>query len=504
MALLRNISNSFCRIFQRQASSDSACTIYSLSSGHVKCGVSVIRLSGPRTKQALRAIIASGSENGFEFEPKPRQAYLKSFYHPVSKEMIDRGLLLWFPGPASFTGEDACEFQVHGSLAVIAAMLDALGQCDGLRPAKPGEFTKRAFFGGKLDLTEVEGLADLIHAETEAQRKQALLQSTGALARLYDSWRKRLIRCAAHLEAYIDFAEEEQIEGGVILQLTRELNAVKAEIKDHLNDQRQGEILRDGVRTCIVGAPNVGKSSLLNMLCQRSVSIVTPLAGTTRDIIETMHNFGGYPVVFADTAGLRRQTSDAIELEGMQRAKQCINQSDLILLVADARELTTLDSSQSKSVTYYIEKYLNDLDIPLALCNDKVVKLVANKTDTLKTDELENLQKLSNILTISCLKPTNEALQEFLHALELQLQQLCGAPRAEHPRITHMRYRQQLERCIEHIDIFLSDYKPDVYPDMAIAAQKLRQSVRCIERITGHVSCEDILDVVFKDFCIGK
>lgn len=166
MALLRSVSNGFSAVFRHFASS-SGCTIYSLSSGHVKCGVSVIRVSGPQTKQALRAIV-----NNSEYEPKQRQAYLKSFYHPTSKEIIDRGLLLWFPGPASFTGEDACEFQVHGSLAVIAAMLDALGQLPGLRPAQPGEFTKRAFFGGKLDLTEVEGLSDLIHAETEAQRKQ--------------------------------------------------------------------------------------------------------------------------------------------------------------------------------------------------------------------------------------------------------------------------------------------------------------------------------------------
>ncbi|EDW33943.1 GL21987 [Drosophila persimilis] len=493
MALLRNISNSFCSSFRRYASS--GCTIYSLSSGHVKCGVSVIRVSGPQTKRALRAIVGCN-----DYEPKARQAYLKSFFHPISKEMIDRGLLLWFPGPASFTGEDACEFQVHGSLAVIAAMLDALGRLDGLRPAEPGEFTKRAFFGGKLDLTEVEGLADLIHAETEAQRKQALLQSMGALGRLYNKWRKRLIRCAAHLEAYIDFAEEEQIEGGVILQLTKELKAVRGEIRNHLNDQRQGELLRDGVRTVIIGAPNVGKSSLLNLLCQRSVSIVTEQAGTTRDIIETMHNFGGYPVIFSDTAGLRRNTADSIEREGMARAKKCLAESDLILLLTDAMAVRELDSNET--VAGYVESYLNELDIASDLCSGKRVQLVANKTDTLSLEECHRLDKLSSILSISCHKPANMAT--FLNALEQQLQELCGTPRAEHPRITNTRYRQQLERCIENIDIFLRDYKPDVFPDMAIAAAKLRNSVRCIERITGHVSCEDILDVVFKDFCIGK
>ncbi|KMZ05549.1 uncharacterized protein Dsimw501_GD18297, isoform B [Drosophila simulans] len=474
MALLRNASQSFLGSFRRFASS--GCTIYSLSSGHVKCGVSVIRVSGPQTKKALRAIVANK-----EYEPKARQAYLKSFYHPASKEMIDRGLLLWFPGPASFTGEDSCEFQVHGSLAVIAAMLDALGKVDGLRPAEPGEFTKRAFFGGKLDLTEVEGLADLIHAETEAQRKQALLQSTGALARLYDNWRRRLIRCAAHLEAYIDFAEEEQIEGGIILQLGKELKAVKLEIREHLSDQRQGELLRDGVRTVIIGAPNVGKSSLLNLLCQRSVSIVTDQAGTTRDIIETMHNFGGYPVVFSDTAGLRRYTTDSIEQE-------------------EAKNIAHL--THDDAVAPFVDNYLGELDIPLDMCSGKRLQLVANKTDTLTEEEHQQLDKLSNVLAISCHKP--DKMPVLLGSLEKQLQELCGEPRAENPRITNTRYRQQLERCIENIDIFLRDYRPDVYPDMAIAASKLRNSVRCIERITGHISCEDILDVVFKDFCIGK
>ncbi|XP_017092001.2 tRNA modification GTPase GTPBP3, mitochondrial [Drosophila bipectinata] len=493
MALLRNAAQGFRSSFHRFASS--GCTIYSLSSGNVKCGVSVIRVSGPQTKKALRAIVGNK-----EYEPKARQAYLKSFFHPASKEMIDRGLLLWFPGPASFTGEDSCEFQVHGSLAVIAAMLDALGKVDGLRPAEPGEFTKRAFFGGKLDLTEVEGLADLIHAETEAQRKQALLQSTGALGRLYDNWRRRLIRCAAHLEAYIDFAEEEQIEGGVILQLTKELNAIKREIREHLSDQRQGELLRDGVRTVIIGAPNVGKSSLLNLLCQRSVSIVTDQAGTTRDIIETMHNFGGYPVVFSDTAGLRRNTTDTIEQEGIQRAKDCLAQSDMVLLMTDAKAIREINHEDS--VSQFVDNYLKELDIPLDLCNGKRLQLVANKTDTLSSTEIQQLEKLSNVLAISCHKPDN--ISGFLGNLEKHLQELCGEPRAESPRITNTRYRQQLERCIEHIDVFLRDYNPDRYPDMAIAAAKLRNSVRCIERITGHVSCEDILDVVFKDFCIGK
>ncbi|XP_014091527.2 tRNA modification GTPase GTPBP3, mitochondrial isoform X2 [Bactrocera oleae] len=455
------------------------CTIFSLSSGYGKCGVSVIRVSGPRTRHALQTLL------GNRHELKARYAYLKSIYHPETKEIIDKGLVLWFPGPASFTGEDSCEFQIHGSLAVIAAMLDALGKVPGLRSATAGEFTKRAFYGGKIDLTEVEGLADLIHAETEAQRKQAMLQSAGALSRVYDNWRKRLIRCAAHLEAYIDFAEEENIEDDVVLHLTKELRHIITEIRNHLNDQRQGEMLRNGVRTAIVGPPNVGKSSFLNMICQREIAIVTPIAGTTRDIIESTHNFGGYPVVFADTAGLRKHTKDVVELE-------------------DARELLRNISTYKQSAQDYQTDYLQELDLDANKLLGKRIQLIANKIDLLSMTELQKLAQIDNVLKITCKQPTTDIVQPFLRHFEKLLCELCGEPTAEHPRITHARYRQQLERCIEHIHIFLNEYAPDIFPDTAISAQKLRNALKCIERITGHVSSDDILDVVFKDFCIGK
>lgn len=472
------------------------CTIFSLSSGYGKCGVSVIRVSGPRTRHALQTLV------GNRHELKARYAYLRSICHPETKEIIDKGLVLWFPGPASFTGEDSCEFQVHGSLAVIAAILDALGKVPGLRPATAGEFTKRAFYSGKFDLTEVEGLADLIHAETEAQRKQAMLQSAGALSRVYDNWRKRLIRCAAHLEAYIDFAEEENIEDDVVSQLNKELRLMMTEIRDHLNDQRQGEMLRNGVRTAIVGAPNVGKSSFLNMICQREIAIVTPIAGTTRDIIESTHNFGGYPVVFADTAGLRKHTTDVVEMEGISRAKECLQNADLILLLTDAREL--IQNIHRQSAQDYQTDYFQQLDLDVNKLIGKRVQLIANKIDLLSTAELQKLTQIDNVLKITCKQPAPDIVQTFLQYFEKLLCEICGQPTAEHPRITHARYRQQLERCIEHIQIFLNEYAPDIFPDIAISAQKLRNALKCIERITGRVSSDDILDVVFKDFCIGK
>ncbi|XP_065354707.1 tRNA modification GTPase GTPBP3, mitochondrial [Calliphora vicina] len=488
------ISPKFYCIWTRFRSS--ANTIYSLSSAYGKCGVSVIRVSGPQTRKALRAIV------GNRHELKERHAYLKSLRHPKSNEIIDKGLVLWFPGPASFTGEDSCEFQVHGSLAVIAAMMEALGHISGLRPATPGEFTKRAFFGNKLDLTEVEGLADLIHAETEAQRKQALLQSTGSLSRLYDNWRKRLIRCAAHLEAYIDFAEDENIEDDVIVKLTEELKKIQSEIREHLNDQRQGEMLRDGVRTAIIGAPNVGKSSFLNLMCQRDLSIVTEMAGTTRDVIESTHNIGGYPVRFSDTAGLRLSTDDKVEKQGILKAMNCVHEADLVLIMLDAGHLKKTKVNDVKSFEIHLNKYLQELDLNEEILANKRIQIIINKIDLLSEDELAKIQQLPNIFVISCREKKN--LNIFLSQFENLLKELCGIPLPEAPRLTHARYRLHLDRCIDHIHVFLSEYSPDIFPDIAISAQKLRHAVKDIERITGHVSTDDILDVVFKDFCIGK
>ncbi|XP_061390465.1 tRNA modification GTPase GTPBP3, mitochondrial [Musca vetustissima] len=473
----------------------SASTIYALSSAYGKCGVSVIRVSGPQTRKCLSNIVGS-------VKLKERHAHLKALYHPKTNEMIDKGLVLWFPGPSSFTGEDCCEFQVHGSIAVISAMLDALSHISGLRPANPGEFTKRAFFGNKLDLTEVEGLADLIHAETEAQRKQALQQSNGSLSRLYDNWRKRLIRCAAHLEAYIDFGEDENIEEDIVVQLSKELKNLQKEITVHLNDQRQGEMLRDGVRTCIIGAPNVGKSSLLNYLCQKDVAIVSPIAGTTRDAIESTLSFGGYPVRIVDTAGLRSFTTDTIEQQGILKTKKSAEDADLILLITDAAHFKRMNSFTGSRIESYCLEYLKELDLDQNIFRKKRVQLIVNKIDILSKEEVQALTNLPNVIGISCKENYN--MLDFMARLENILRELCGSPLAEAPRLTHARYRVHLERCIEHIKEFLEEYSPDVFPDMAISALKLRNAIKDIERITGHVSTDDILDVVFKDFCIGK
>ncbi|MBM3488385.1 MAG: tRNA uridine-5-carboxymethylaminomethyl(34) synthesis GTPase MnmE, partial [Alphaproteobacteria bacterium] len=301
-------------------------TIFAPATGAGRAGIAVIRVSGPGAGLALRAL-------GLARLPPPRRA-TRARLRDAAGESIDDGLVLWFPAPASYTGEDVAELHVHGGRATVAAMLGALAAIPGLRPAEPGEFTRRAFENGKFDLTAAEGLADLVAAETEAQRRQALRQRDGALARLYDGWRGRLVRTLAHLEADLDFADED-LPDDLGRSAATALAALAAEVHAHLAGAGRGERLRDGLSIAIVGAPNVGKSSLLNVLAQREAAIVATTAGTTRDVIEVHLDLGGYPVVLADTAGLR-PTDDPVEGEGVRRARARAMAADLKLAVFDA------------------------------------------------------------------------------------------------------------------------------------------------------------------------
>jgi tRNA modification GTPase len=309
-----------------------------------------------------------------------------------------------FSGPHSFTGEDSCEFQVHGGSAVIAAMMDALASIDNCRPAEPGEFTKRAFFAGKLNLTEVEGLGDLIHAETEVQRKQALYQASGAQSALYKKWRQEILRSVAHLEAFIDFSEDENIEDGVLEGVMESIMKVFTEINLYLKDGRKGERLRNGVRTVILGEPNVGKSSFLNKICQRPVSIVTNIAGTTRDIIETNYNIAGYPILLADTAGLRLTTTDPIEAEGISRARSYTENADFLIFLVDASDYVKFVAQEPSPVANYTENLLSKLGLPEP--GDKKVLFILNKSDLLTKRELEICES-SGMTVISCLDNSN-------------------------------------------------------------------------------------------------
>ena len=425
---------------------------------------------------------------------------MKQIRDPVTKTIIDNGLILYFKSPKSFTGEDSCEFQVHGGPAVVSALLNALSNVDGLRPAEPGEFTKRAFYNGKMDLTEVEGLADLIHAETEYQRRQAIIQADGHLSKKYQKWRKQLVRNIAHVEAFIDFSEDENIEDNVLETMQKELESLGHEIKQHLIDGRLGERLREGVKMVILGDTNVGKSSLMNILVRRDVSIVTDIEGTTTDVIESHYDINGYPVIIADTAGLRK-SKDLVESEGILRAKKCATNADLVILLIDGHKISKyFDEAGEVNFDEYKRKYLNQLGLTDELIANNILPIV-NKVDLMNDKYKQKLQDMG-VLTISCTMLTR--IDEAVTQLTSHLKDLCGDPSAESPVLSHARHRHFLQECLRHIQEFLDNFEPSSEQDFAILVQQLRNAVRSIGRITGEVSTDDILDVIFKDFCIGK
>ncbi|XP_048504724.1 tRNA modification GTPase GTPBP3, mitochondrial isoform X2 [Athalia rosae] len=433
-------------------------------------------------------------------KPEPRKALLRNICDPDTGEVIDKGLCLWFPGPNSFTGEDSVEFQVHGGSAILAALTTALSKLK-FNHALPGEFTRRAFYNNKLDLTEIEGLADLIHAETELQRKQAFLQVEGNLSRLYNKWRKTLLQCVAHIEAYIDFSEDDNIEPDVMVKCNNLLKILSDEIQSHLSDSRKGEILRQGVRTVIVGEPNVGKSSLLNYLVQRDAAIVTSIAGTTRDIVELNLNISGYPVVLADTAGLRKDAKDVVEIEGIHRAKTYAQGADFIILLADSATYIQI----GKKYEEFLEDYIENLGLgEILLANGKLREncmVVMNKLDLLDSDQRQALLKEHRFIGISC--ATEEGFQEFTKRIQAHLNHLCGNPSRENPTISQARHRIHLANCSQHLHNYFELIVADDF-DIVLAAQEIRYAMRELGLITGFVNAEQILDVIFSEFCIGK
>ncbi|XP_034002380.1 tRNA modification GTPase GTPBP3, mitochondrial isoform X1 [Trematomus bernacchii] len=476
-------------------------SIFALSSGHGRCGVAVVRASGPASATALRCMAGVSHS-----PPPPRTALLRSIRDPISKEVLDRGLVFWFPGPHSFTGEDSVEFHIHGGPAVITAVLQALGSVPGMRPAEAGEFTRRAFQAGKLDLTEVEGLGDLIHAETEAQRRQALRQMSGELGHLYQDWTHRLKRCLAHVEAFIDFSEDELIEDGVLNQVDQWVCDLQAEMERHLKDERRGERLRSGVQVVIAGATNAGKSSLLNTLCQRPAAIVSPIAGTTRDIVETALDIGGFPVLLSDTAGLR-ESPDLVEREGVRRARERVEQADLTLVVADCADLPSDAQQAAAFLQEHLRSVLNPQEQPETVLPADRFLLVLNKMDLLPEDqrleldrELRRVSGFPPVCLISC--HTKEGLHDFLTVLHSSVKTLCGDPLSGAPTLTQARHRAHLQQCFAAMAQY-QRYR-DLDLDLALAAEGVRLALTSLGRITGRVGAEEILDIIFKDFCIGK
>jgi tRNA modification GTPase len=398
--------------------------------------------------------------------PSPRRAERRRLVDPETAEQLDDGLVLWFPGPNSATGEDVAEFHLHGSRAVLAAVMGALGRA-GLRLAEPGEFTRRAFFNGKLDLLQAEAIADLAAAETEAQRRQALRQLDGELGSLYHGWSDRLTRILAHLEAAIDFPDED-LPSEIEDRILGEAEGLTAEIEGHLADGHRGERLRDGIMVAIIGPPNAGKSSLLNRIARRDAAITSPLPGTTRDIVEIAIDLEGYPVIFADTAGLR-DSDDLVEQEGLRRALRRAEEAEIRLFVFDAR------------------------------CPDEARNAVAwQGPDTILVANKIDLVPAWRDLPISAFPIsalTGEGIDALLSALG---ERVAQSYRIEAPVLTRARHRQALEEATLSLRRALGAALPE------LRAEDLRLALRSLGHITGAVDVEDLLDVIFRDFCIGK
>jgi tRNA modification GTPase len=438
-------------------------TIFALATPPGRSGVAVVRISGPDARAALAALTAREP-------PKPRLATLRRLIGQDGVA-IDDALVLWFPAPQSFTGEEVAELHLHGGPAVIAATLAALGAQQGLRLAQPGEFTRRAFDNDKLDLAQVEGIADLIAAETEMQRRQALRQSRGQLGAWLDEERAPLLRVLARLEAFIDFPDE-----GLPEQLYSSIDAEIRDLADALGEtlrDRSGERLRDGLEIAILGAPNVGKSSILNILAKREAAIVSHLAGTTRDVIEVRMDIGGFPVTLADTAGLRA-TADEIEAEGVRRALARAEQADLRLLVFDGGAWPAIDPETAKLID------------DSALC-------VVNKADLLREPEPIAIEGRAT-LKLSC--RTGLGLDPLVAAIGGRAIALMGS--GSGALVTRARHRQAMEDAKAALDRALAARQPE------LKAEDLRLAVRAIGRITGRVDVEEVLDLIFKEFCIGK
>ena len=446
-------------------------TIFALSSGIGKSGVAVIRISGPQANTTIDRI-AGGP-------PKPRHAKLRTLRNPASNEIIDRGLIIWFPHPHSYTGEDIAEFHIHGGRAVIAGLISVLSNEPGLRAAEPGEFTRRAFENGKLDLTETEGLADLIDADTQAQRHQALRQMGGKLSQVYEGWRRDLIKAQSLIEAEIDFSDEEDVNAHAISAATSIVQRLNSEITIHLQDGGSGEIIRDGFRVVLTGAPNVGKSSLLNALAKRDAAITSPIAGTTRDAIDVFLDLEGWPVHITDTAGIRQATNISdIERQGISLSLKHATAANLIIWVMDANA----------------PEPINHEILPFQPQCQSILT-VANKSDLQQIIDTEQFNPPPD-LYISA--KTGDGLNRLVSLItKTAAEQLTGS---EAPIITRARHREHLNSCSQAMNAFLA------HParDLELRAEDLRQAAGAIGRITGRIDVEDILDDLFSSFCIGK
>ncbi|WP_265038280.1 tRNA uridine-5-carboxymethylaminomethyl(34) synthesis GTPase MnmE [Wolbachia endosymbiont (group A) of Hylaeus communis] len=436
-------------------------TIFALSTVFGKSGVAVIRISG---NYALKAL------NHFHIkkEIKPRFATLVDLYDD-SSQLIDNGIIIYFPAPNSFTGEDVIELQVHGSKAVIKIILEELSKVFVM--AKPGEFSLRAFLNDKFDLTQIEGIADLIDAETKMQAKQAIKQISGELERLYSNWRQRLITIQSKIEAYIDFPEDIWAEKSELEKINNEVQSLVRLIQEHLNDNRRGERLREGLHIVITGEPNVGKSTLFNFLAKRDIAIVSEYAGTTRDILEAHIDIGGYPIILSDTAGIR-ESSDPIESEGISRAKKRSFEADLRIELFPFEQRHNINCNVVNSDTIYVLSKADDV------INNHNIKI--NGIDFLPISILKGIG--TNKL-ISLIK--EKAEEKFGHDRDT-------------PVITRQRHRNHMQKALEHLQRFNIDNP------IELISEDLRLAAFELGAVIGIINVEEILDSIFSNFCVGK
>jgi len=534
-------------------------TIYALSSGRPPAAIAVVRISGPRAGAALKALTGR--------IPDPRKAALARV-RGRDGEIVDQALALWFPGPQSETGEDVAELQLHGGHAVVAAVFAALAQIDGLRPAEAGEFTRRAFENGKLDLTAVEGLADLVMAETEGQRRQAFRQMAGALRDRSENWRRQLIQALALVEARIDFSDEADVPQDLVTPALQIARSLEGDIASVLAEGNRGERLREGFVVAIAGPPNAGKSTLLNRIAKREAAIVSPYAGTTRDVIEVHLDLGGLPVTFLDTAGIR-ETDDPVEREGVRRARERAAGADLILWIVEAGETSRPDeagngmrpdvavnasrlsddagdigrspgagagissrslggretggvthlpsdvgvllSKESELTPVWLIRNKIDLQQWLIQRNEQSVQQEGRSEPSVRVNRpLRNMvnkgltgkseiELISNESEFGISAKTGEGFDVLLNALARHAEKFLAG--AESAVVTRERHRRTLQDALTALRRALV---PELSNREDLLAEELRLAARALGRLTGRVDVDDVLDVIFRDFCIGK
>jgi tRNA modification GTPase len=447
-------------------------TIFALSSGRPPAAIAVVRVCGPRAGDALRLLAGR--------LPEPRVAALTNIRDPETKEIIDQALVLWFPGPASETGEDMAEVQLHGGRAVVSAVLAALGAIAGLRLAEPGEFARRAFEHGRIDLTRAEALADLIYADTQAQRRQALRQLRGLLGDRADAWRRALIEAMALVDAGIDFPDEGDVPDDLIRPALDTATQLLDEIDKSIADGNRGERLREGLVVAIAGPPNVGKSSLLNRIARRDAAIVSPVPGTTRDVIEVHLDLEGYPITLLDTAGIH-DSLDPIEQEGIRRARARAADADLVLWVADATapaEIAPKAAPDAFGSTW----------------------VIANKCDLLSGDRIKDFEtRFADNVKVALSAATGTGLERLFSELTAFAENYFES--TEPALVTRERHRRALGDAAAALRRAIAE-GPGGREEMI--AEDLRVAATALGRLVGRVDVEDVLDAIFRDFCIGK